>query len=64
VIARCVILVVALFAVDARAADSLAQAQALFYDGQYSEASAIAQTLTADEEMLPVYEFRIWLAGF
>jgi hypothetical protein len=58
VIARWVVLVVALSAMDARAADSLAQAQALFYDGRYAEASAIAQTLSADKDMLPVYEFR------
>jgi hypothetical protein len=57
-IARWVVLVVALSAVDARAADSLAHAQALFYDGRYAEASAIAQTLSVDEDMLSVYEFR------
>jgi hypothetical protein len=56
--ARWVVLVVVLSATDARAADSLAQAQALFYDGRYAEASALAQTLPADEDMLPVYEFR------
>jgi hypothetical protein len=58
VIALWVVLLVALSAVDARAADSLGQAQALFYDGRYAEASAIAQTLSAEEDMLAVYEFR------
>jgi hypothetical protein len=58
VIALWVVLLVALSAVDAGAADSLGQAQALFYDGRYAEASAIAQTLSAEEDMLAVYEFR------
>ena len=42
----------------AHAADRLADAQALFYDGRYAEASALAQTLSADEGMLAVYELR------
>jgi hypothetical protein len=58
VIAQWVVLALALGAVDAHAADSLAEAQALFYDGRYAEASAIAQTLSTDEDMLAVYEFR------
>ena len=57
-IAPWVVLVLALAAVPARAADPLAEAQRLFYDGRYAEASAIAQTLSVDEGMLPVYEFR------
>ena len=60
-IARRLILVLALSALSAagaHAADPLADAQALFYDGRYAEASAIAQTLSVDEGMLPVYEFR------
>jgi len=43
---------------EAQAADSLADAQAFFYDGRYAEASALAQTLTADQGMLAIYELR------
>ena len=48
----------ALSAGAAHAADRLADAQALFYDGRYAEASALAQTLSADEGMLAIYELR------
>ena len=57
-IARWVVFLLALSAVDVYAADPLAEAQALFYDGRYAEASAMAQTLSSDQDMLPVYEFR------
>jgi hypothetical protein len=43
---------------EARAADQLAEAQALFYDGRYGEASALAQTLSTDDGMMGIYELR------
>jgi len=43
---------------EARAGDVLADAQALFYDGHYAEASALAQTLSNDESMMRIYELR------
>jgi hypothetical protein len=58
VIARCVVFLLALSAVDVSAADPLADAQALFYDGRYTEASAMAQSMSSDQGMLPIYEFR------
>jgi hypothetical protein len=59
VIPRLAILLLVLSAGEARAADLLADAQALFYDGRYAEASALAQTLSTGEEgMLGVYELR------
>src|SRR5262249_46461909 len=38
----------------ARAGDQLTDAQALFYDGRYAEASALAQTLSPDQGMLAI----------
>lgn len=57
-IARWVVFLLALSAVNVSAADPLTEAQALFYDGRYAEASAMAQTLSSDQAMLPIYEFR------
>ncbi|MEO8256472.1 MAG: hypothetical protein ABI868_03920, partial [Acidobacteriota bacterium] len=39
-------------------ADSLADAQALFYNGQYAAAAEMAQTLSPEEGMLAVHELR------
>jgi len=49
---------IVLSAGHARAGDQLTDAQALFYDGRYAEASALAQTLSADQGMLAIYELR------
>jgi hypothetical protein len=64
VIARWVVFLLALSAVDVFAADPLAEAQALFYDGRYTEASAMAQALSSDQDMLPIYEFRTAVLHF
>jgi hypothetical protein len=53
-----VLVLLALFAGEARAADPLTDAQALFYDGLYGEASALAQTLSTDDSMMRIYELR------
>jgi hypothetical protein len=53
-----VLVLLALFAGEVHAADGLADAQALFYDGHYAEASALAQTLSNDESMMGIYELR------
>jgi len=58
VITALLLVLLVLSASEARAADTLADAQALFYDGRYAEASALAQTLTADQGMLAIYELR------
>jgi hypothetical protein len=57
-IPRLVFVLLVLVAGEARAADMLADAQALFYDGRYAEASALAGTLSTEEGMLAVYELR------
>jgi hypothetical protein len=53
-----VLVLLAAVAGEARAADRLADAQALFYDGRYAEASALAQTLSTDDGMMRIYELR------
>jgi hypothetical protein len=58
VTATLVLVLLALAAGEARAADRLAEAQALFYDGRYSEAGALAQTLSTDDSMMRIYELR------
>lgn len=45
-------------AASADAGDTLADAQALFYNGQYAEATTVSTNLTLDAGMLPVYELR------
>jgi hypothetical protein len=55
---RLVLVLLVLSAGEARAADRLADAQALFYDGRYGEASALAQTLSTDDSMMGIYELR------
>lgn len=44
-------------------ADTLADAQALFYNGRYADATALSQTIEQNESMLAVYELRTsaWL---
>jgi hypothetical protein len=64
VIARCIVLVFAASAVNVRAADSLADAQALFYNGRFVEANAVAQALSADRGMLAIYELRTAVLHF
>lgn len=53
-----VVLIAAGLASSARGADTLADAQHLFYNGRYAEASALSQTLAVDTGMLAVYELR------
>ncbi len=60
VIAFCSLL---LLAPQASQADTLAEAQHLFYSGRYAEAAELSQTLAPEEGMLAVYELRTsaWL---
>jgi hypothetical protein len=58
VTAGLVLVLLALLAGEVHAADRLADAQALFYDGRYAEASALAQTLSTDDRMMSIYELR------
>src|SRR5689334_12682633 len=58
VTARLVLGLLMLLAGEARAADRLEDAQALFYDGRYAEASTLAQTLSTDDSMMGIYELR------
>jgi hypothetical protein len=53
-----VLVLLVLAAGEARAADGLAEAEALFYDGRYGEAGALAQTLSTDDSMMRIYELR------
>ena len=52
------LLLVLAFSAPATAADSLADAQALFYNGHYESAAAMSRALPAAEGGLAVYEFR------
>jgi hypothetical protein len=58
VITRFVLVLLLLPIGEVRAGDVLADAQALFYDGRYAEASALAQTVSSEDSMLAVYELR------
>ena len=48
----------ALSAADICAANSLAEAQALFYNGQYAAAAELTETLSLEDGMLAVHELR------
>ena len=52
------VLCASLAAVPAAGADSLADAQQLFYNGRYAEAADLSRQLSTSDEMLAIYELR------
>ncbi len=54
----CVLVVVPFLTCAPAWADSLADAQALFYNGHYESAAALTRTLAAEEGELAIYELR------